>query len=245
MPDEKSVEHLLAILDKKVVFLKSQLPRQAPLLIPKPKDPSKSTHLIDPLRALHLREACFHRIVELAESACDAFKNGNTVAGYLLVRAFMEAFALFWFFMDTAKDALKDGDCEKLREVLRRMLVGSRISQVKENLGQTLGGNSPEKGLDPISVPNLIKHVTKELPPFGEHYDFLCEVSHPNAMGLIKAYVKNDWDQRVAHFGKEFGSFNGHLASDLENFLLCLDAYSAMFNESLEVLMRFAQRCET
>lgn len=55
MIKEKTVKELLDDLQKMVYILRSRLPKEAPLFF------SKS---IDPLRGLHLREACIHRIVE-------------------------------------------------------------------------------------------------------------------------------------------------------------------------------------
>ncbi len=85
MTKEKTVPELLDDLQNISSLLKASLPREAPLFF------SKS---IDQVRALHLREACMHRISELVESACDAFKKGNAMSGYILARAIMETFAL-------------------------------------------------------------------------------------------------------------------------------------------------------
>ena len=122
MIKEKTSKELLNDLQDIVNILKSSLLKEAPIFI------SKS---IDPARALHLREACFHRITELAESACDAFRNGNNVVGYLLARAIMETFALFWYFLDEVRDALKDEDIVDLRAVLTRMMAGAKAGKAK------------------------------------------------------------------------------------------------------------------
>jgi hypothetical protein len=58
--DQQYLETLKGI----VTILETSLPREIPL------DISKT---IDPCRAHILREACLHRIAELASSACDAF----------------------------------------------------------------------------------------------------------------------------------------------------------------------------
>ena len=123
MIQEKKSKELLGDLREIVNILKSNLPKEAPIFIFKS---------IDPARALHLREACFHRITELAESACDAFKKENKVSGYLLARAIMETFAFFWYFVDEVRGALKDEDIEGLRMVLTRMMVGAKFKKAKD-----------------------------------------------------------------------------------------------------------------
>lgn len=237
MIKEKTIKELLDDLQGIVDLLKESLPKEAPLFI------SKS---IDPVRALHLREACIHRIAELAESACDAFKKGNNVTGYLLARAIVETFALFWYFVDEVRDALKDGDVEDLRKVLTRIMVGARVEAAKDSIAETLGKTKKElgKSLDPVHVMDCIRYVAEEIPPFMEHYEFLCEVSHSNAAGLLKAYVKNDWDRKMAYFGKEHGSFGTHLESDLQALVVSLEGFMDLYDDSAGVLKGFMKICD-
>ncbi len=238
MTQEKSIPELLDGLQSIVDTLKSSLPKEAPIII------SKS---VDPSRALHLREACVHRIAELAESACDAFKKGSHVSGYLLVRASMETIALFWYFVDEVRDALKNGDIEDLRKVLTRMLMGVKLEAARDAIAKVTQKTRAElgKSLDPIHVMDLLRHVEKEVPSFMEHYDFLCEVSHPNAAGLIKAYVRNDWEKKVVYFGKEEGCFESHLPSDLKGFIACLECYMDLYDKSAGILTRFISLSES
>ena len=216
--------------------LKGSLPKEAPLFF--------SSH-IDPVRALHLREACIHRITELAGSACDEFKKGNLVSGYVLTRAVMETFALFWYFIDKLRDALKDGAVKELREILTRMLLGVKPVEKQEKLKKVfeeVGEESP-KQLSPIHVAKLLEYIKKKLPPYGELYDYLSEVTHPNAMGLKKAYIRYDWDKKMAYFGKERGQFGSHLGLDLEAFIIWLEGFIGLYNESAELLAKFQGLC--
>ncbi len=238
MIKEKTVTELLDDLQSIVdCYLKPCLPKEVPIFI--------STS-IDPAKALQLREACFHRITELADSACDAFKKGNLVSGYLLARAIMETFALFWYFLDEVRGALKEGDVEHLREVLKRMLVGAKIEKAREVFAEILEKTKEEigKSLDPIHVMDLMRHVSKEIPSFLGVYEHLCEVSHPNAAGLIKAYVRNDWDKGTVYFGKEFGRFGSHLESDLQALIISLEIFMDLYDESALLLKRFQELSE-
>ncbi|MEI8301239.1 MAG: hypothetical protein WCG10_06510 [Chlamydiota bacterium] len=80
---DKIIDDLLKDLEHMLHALKDNLSKHAPIFVgASPKfHPS-----LDPVRALHLREACLHRITELAESAYDAFKKGSLVAAFLRTR---------------------------------------------------------------------------------------------------------------------------------------------------------------
>ena len=100
------------------------------------------------------------------------------------------------------------------------------------------------KSLDPIHIMDLLRHVAKKIPPFMDHYEFLSEVSHPNAAGLLKAYVKNDWGKKTAYFGKEHGSFGSHLESDLQALIVSLKGFMNLYDDSSLLLQDFMQLCE-
>lgn len=229
MTKEKALGDLLEDLQNMVITLKSSLPKESSLIIPKPTDP---------LQILHLREACYHRITELADSACSAFKQTNMAAGYLLAKAIMETFALFWCFVDQLKNALKHDDLEGLRGVLARMAIGVKVYEGEEQESKAFDQNreSIDWLLTPMHVTEFMKHVAQEIPPFKDQYDYLCEMVHPNSLGLIRAYVKNDWDRGVSYFGKEQGRLGGHLESDLEGLLLVLEGFMTRYRESEELL---------
>lgn len=223
--EERSVDDLLEDLRVIVETLKVSLPTEAPLFLSK---------AIDPSRALLLREACFHRITELAESAYDAFVKKNYVPSYLLSRAVMETMALFWYFYHKLADAIKTQNLDDIRRMLSKALAGAKAEQAKE------AGWS----LDPVHVLKLIQHVAKDIPPFADHYDFLSEVAHPNAAGLIKAFVHIDWDRRVIHFGKEHGKLKSFLEFDLAALETNLNVFIDLYDRSAALLERFQEFCE-
>ncbi|NNM43059.1 MAG: hypothetical protein HKM07_01785 [Chlamydiae bacterium] len=223
--EEKTTGELLQELSEIVEILKVSLPKEAPLFFSK---------AIDPCRALHLREACFHRVTELAESAYEAFLKKNTVVGYILLRSIMETVALFWYFYDKITDAIKTQDVHRIREMLSKALAGAKAAKAKE------AGWS----LDPVHILKLIRHVAKATPPFEDHYDFLSEVAHPNAAGLISAYVKNDWDKKIAYFGKEHGKLGSVLAFDLGALIVILNSFMDLYDRSAQQLEKFQEICE-
>ncbi len=237
MIKEKTVKELLGDLQKVVYALQARSPKEAPLFF------SKS---IDPLRGLHLREACFHRIAELAESTYEAFKKENLATGYLLAQAIVETMALFWHFLDEVRDALKNEDSEHLREILTRILVGTKAEKTKDDAeaGWEEVEEVMEKPLGLVHPIDLIKHISKAYPPFLDIYDYLCEVSHPGVDGLIKAYTRNDWEARMVFFGKGQGKFGSHLQSDLEALMLMLAHFMDLYDESERLLEKFMRLCE-
>ncbi|MBS0606790.1 MAG: hypothetical protein JSR57_07565 [Verrucomicrobia bacterium] len=223
--EDKSKDELLEDLRVIIETLKASLPTEAPLIF---------SNAIDPARALHLREACLHRIAELAESAYDAFVKKNYVPAYLLSRAVMETLALFWYFCDKLEDAIKTQDLEHIREMLSKALTGAKAAKAKE-VGYSL---------DPIHILKLIRHVAKFAPPFEHHYDFLSEVSHPNAAGLTSAYVRIDRDRKMVYFGKEHGRFVSLLELDLRALATNLNAFMDLYDRSAEQFKKFQELCE-
>lgn len=159
----------------------------------------------------------------------------------------METFALFWYFMDKVSAALKVGDVEDLRVILTRMMVGARVEKAKDVIVEGLEKTKEEMGksLDPVHVMDLIRYVSKKIPPFMDHYEFLCEVSHPNAAGLLKAYVRNDWDKGIVYFGKENSGFSGHLGSDLQALIVSLEGFMDLYDDSASILGSFAALSES
>ena len=236
---EISNDELMSEFSALVATLQANLPSSAPMFL---------SNVNDPCRALHLREACLHRVTELAESSLDAFKKNNNVAGYLLARAIMETVALFIYFLDKTEDAVASGDVKQIQEVLTHMLIGTKskmigagIKKAFEDAGEEIPNS---KLLDPIHVMDLIKHVSQKIPPYAQIYDFLSEVAHPNALGLVRTYVKIDWAQKIAYFGKEHGELGSHLESDLETIVLVLRIFIIRYNESAVMLEKLQHICE-
>lgn len=235
MTQEKSVLELLDDLQNIVDALKANLPKEAPLVIPKSTDPKKASHLIDPLRVVHLREACYHRVFELADSGCEALKKGDIVVAYLLMRAVMETLAIFWYFVDHVEKALNYGDMKDLRKILSQMAVGVKSETGKTALQAALAKESIEVEeilFSPVHVLKLIDQMGKTIPAFKDQYEFLCEVAYPNSMGLLKAYVKNDWELGVTYFGKDDGELGSHLPSDIEALIVFLEGFIDLYDQS-------------
>ena len=230
MIKEKKLKDLLDELQGIVNSLKVKLPKEAPLFI---------SSSIDPLRILFLREACFHRITELSESACDAFKKENLITGYVLAQAVMEVSALFLYLISAVQGALRDGDVEALKEILIRMFVGINSKKKLDSFEEIDGARIFERVQNPISVSVLMKYVTENLSSFKDLYDCFNEVAQPNTMNFIKAYVRGDRSKKMTYFGKEQGKLGGHLESDIQVLISCLEDFMDIYNQFARLVVSF------
>ena len=230
MVKEKKLKDLLDELQGIVNSLKVKLPKETPFFI---------SSSIDPLRILFLREACFHRIAELSDSACDAFKKESLITGYVLAQAVMEVLALFLYLIDVVQGALKDGDVESLKKILVEAFVEGFSRKKMGTLEEIEGEEVSTKLLNPISVSVLMKHMAENLPSFKDLYDCFNEVAQPNAMNFIKAYVRIDRSKRVSYFGKEQGLLGGHLESDIQLLISCLEDFMEMYNQFARLVVSF------
>ncbi len=101
MAPESEQSYLKALKDS-IDTLENSLPWEIPLVISK---------AIDPCRAHVLREACLHRITELAGSTYDAFQKNKLITAFTLCRSVMETESLFWEFTTLLEYALKEKIC--------------------------------------------------------------------------------------------------------------------------------------
>ncbi len=230
MIKEKNLKNLLDELQGIVNSFKVKLPKETPLFI---------ASSIDPLRILFLREACFHRIAELSESTYEAFKKENLIAGYVLAQAVMEVFALFLYMIGAVQGALRDGDVEALKEILVRIFIGINSKKKLDSFEEIEGARIFEKMSNPSSVSVLMKYVTENLSSFKDLYDCFNEVAQPNAMNFIKAYVRSDRSKKMTYFGKEQGKLGGHLESDIQVLISCLEDFMDMYNQFARLVVSF------
>jgi len=204
--------------------LKNSLPTEAPLLISK---------AIDPSRALILREACLHRICELAESAYEDFAKDRLVAAFIMARAIMETESLFWAFLDEIEQSLKNKNIDEIRAFLSKALAGVKATQAKE-MGREL---------DPLHVLKLVRDkMGKKITHYYNQYEALSEFSHPNAAGLNETYARIDWDQQKVFFGINKERVHANLA--LPPLVGSIEAFLYKYDESAKLLEEFVNLCE-
>jgi hypothetical protein len=224
MASENDHFYLEEALKDIVAILKNSLPREIPLAISK---------AIDPCRAHVLREACLHRIAELADSAYDAFRKNKLITAFTLCRSVMETEALFWEFITMLENALEKKSISKVRKFLTKAMMGAKV--------QTGNGIS---SMTPHHVLTLVRDgMGKQIKGYFNQYEFLSEFAHPNAAGVIKAYVQLDWEKHVAYLGLNQEKIFPDLA--LPKLVGSLQAFIQCYDNSAKLLSQFISLCES
>jgi hypothetical protein len=214
----------LETLKDSVAVLENSLPKEIPLAISK---------AIDPCRAHVFREACLHRMAELAGSAYDAFHKNTLITAFTLCRSVMETEALFWEFITMLETALEKKSISKIRKFLTKAMLGVKIP--------TGDGTS---SMTPHHVLTLVRDgMGKHIKGYFNQYEFLSEFAHPNAAGVIKAYVKLDWEKHVAYLGLNQEKISPDLA--LPKLVGSLQAFIQIYNNSAKLLSQFIPLCES
>ncbi|HEY2810000.1 MAG TPA: hypothetical protein VGJ00_01215 [Rhabdochlamydiaceae bacterium] len=223
MAPESEQSYLKALKDS-IDTLKNSLPWEIPLVISK---------AIDPCRAHVLREACLHRITELAGSTYDAFQKNKLITAFTLCRSVMETESLFWEFTTLLEDALKKKSVSKIRKFLTKAMLGAKI--------QTRDGTS---SMTPHHILTLVRDgLGKQVKGYFNQYEFLSEFAHPNAAGVIKAYVQLDWEKHVAYLGLNQNKIFPDLA--LPTLVVSLQAFIRCYDNSAQLLSQFIPLCES
>ena len=175
--------------------------------------------------ALCIREVMLYRVSELADAAFACYQKDQLVASATLARALFESFALLYWIFKEMKHAVKDGSSSKVKEIIRKALIGTR------------DGSS---ALDAHNVLKAIDFVTKDVASYRMLYGKLCEIAHPNYGGGLGAYAKFNkekvwWEFRTSRLPKPL--ILGPLVGTLEAFI---DYYDRM----MPLIKQFAALCD-
>lgn len=168
-------------LKQKIKNLKENLPTHIPINI----SPN-----IDVVRAADLRECLYHRLVELTDSVYEECQQGRLIAAIILQRAYMETQALFNALITKLEQALSSNNFDELQKFLTKALRGARSKIATEQF------NRPES----INILTCIENMNKKIPNYSDHYEHLCEFSHPNSAGVNRSYSNIDWDNGKIDF---------------------------------------------
>lgn len=127
------------------------------------------------LKAYVIRAGLLHRIADLVGSAIDLYKQRKDLPAFVLTRAALETFALFYYFIKNTETAVNSGKVQELDDILMRLLFGSR------NAGDAAKA---------INILTAVDRLDKDIEGIRAMYDDLCEIAHPNWMGTVGHYGK-------------------------------------------------------
>lgn len=145
-----------------------------------------------PYDLLCLREALTWRTVEVGGAARGAIVAGDFAVAIILGRSLTESVALLWALRDLLanRDPIKGIDADKLM----RMQFGMKATSFEDN--------KPT----PINILTHLDRLDKEVPGIRRAYDNLSEVAHPNWMGVLNHFAKQDLPNSITRFGRGFES---------------------------------------
>src|SRR6266481_3877110 len=83
-----------------------------------------------PFKALCCQAGYLWRIEELGRSACDSLDKGDVVASIVLTRSLIETACALWHLKEIIARQVESGVEPSLDELIMRLLVGSKISDL-------------------------------------------------------------------------------------------------------------------
>ncbi|MCJ7767233.1 soluble NSF attachment family protein [Candidatus Bathyarchaeota archaeon] len=127
------------------------------------------------LKAYLIRAGLLHRTADLAGAAIDLYSQHKDLPAFVLTRAALETFALFYYFIKKLEEAVISGKVQDLDETLMRLLFGAR---------------NADNDVKAINVLTAVDRLDKDVNGTRRMYDELCEIGHPNWMGTLGHYGK-------------------------------------------------------
>ncbi len=195
-------------------------------------DPAAISHKAKiPFKALSLREALFHRITELADSAIGFLaSDGKAVSGFILTRAAYETMAMLFVLHSNIKSVVEAKAVGDFDEYIMTHTFGWR-----------------KKGDDSLpTMPNILKAIDKVDNFFDGHfrreYEAISDYCHPNCAGVHSSYVKYNKDDIYAEIGSQFTNVETvHAAGTL---LANLEMFEYFYNDISTFMKDFIDICE-
>jgi len=127
------------------------------------------------LKAYLIRAGLLHRTADLVGAAIVLFKKRKDVPAFILTRASLETFALYYYFIEKVKTAIDSGKVKELDDILMRILFGAR--------------NAKDE-VEAINILTVIDKLNRDVDGLRSMYDDLSEIAHPNWMGTVGHYGK-------------------------------------------------------
>jgi hypothetical protein len=136
------------------------------------------------LKAYLIRAGLLHRTADLAGAAIDLYRQRKDLPAFVLTRAVLETFALFYYFIKKLEEAVNSGKVQDVDETLMQLLFGARNADDAKA----------------INVLTAVDRLDKDVNDIREYYDVLCEIAHPNWMGTFGHYGKAVESPYTLHF---------------------------------------------
>jgi hypothetical protein len=182
-----------------------------------------------PFKAMEFREALFHRVAELSETALELYKKEDRIiSAFLITRAVHETTALFYWFYEKLNQTTKNNELGNFDNFIMRTMFGWRLEDD-----------------DFPKAPNILTAVdklNKIIDQFRFGYERLSEYCHPNYSGVLGAYATTDRKTAITYFGKDFSRLSPKIG--LQSLIGSIILFNYYYNESAELMPKFIKICE-
>ena len=134
----------------------------------------------------------FGRVTNLANNYCEAINKEETLVAAIIGRALLESISHFHYLLYEISNYLKLKKYGRVNYILARYMLGGDH-----------GFEGDGKKLDKIHVNDSIRLMDKTYKFVSEIHNWLCEFSHPNALGSCLMFSRsNEQDQKVRFYQK-------------------------------------------
>ncbi len=180
-----------------------------------------------PFKAVSLREALLHRLVDLSCVAYDLYMRDKSIPAFIMTRAVMETQALLF----------------SLHKKIKKVVAAEQLGDVDAFLMDALLGW--RDGSMPAKAPNILKavdEVDRTFTGYRKLYENISEFVHPNWSGCHGAYAKINKKNYTVDLGSEFSEVPTIIG--LSALKASLAAFKYYYNDLAELLPAFIEICD-
>lgn len=162
-------------------------------------------------------QVSLHRVVDLATNACNNWNNGFPGTSFILTRCIFENCAYIYDLYFQTKRFIEEKKFSDCDELIMKITFGSRV-----------------KGVDMPEMPNVLTSIdklNKVIPQFRNHFDHMCDLTHPNYLGMFNLYCKDLQNDFISHISKGNGVNQGNFNIFVISLLAVLNTFLAYFHK--------------
>ncbi|MBC7543777.1 MAG: hypothetical protein H7338_13710 [Candidatus Sericytochromatia bacterium] len=182
-----------------------------------------------PFKVVAFSEALLWRSADLGRVSLSLFKAEEGMPACIIARSLIECGALFWYVAGLVRSAIKLKTVNVIDEKIRQLLLGSRDRTTE---------------VAALNVVTVIEKIGREHSFFKEQYEALCEIAHPNWIGVSGLFSKIDGKNIWVDFAKY-----RRCSDDIKDYGLC-SLNSALYfvathhREISDLMPEFVALCE-
>jgi len=215
--------------------LYQQLPRPPRTLTTILDSRTRSVLIPDKARVAQYVLLC--RMIDLAESTIELYRNGRRNSAFILTRAIFETTALLFLIYERLERIVETNKLGDIDLFLSRIVAGGKSDSTPEWI--------PGVPAKAINIGKAIERLDKKFKLKGRgmasDYGFLCDFTHPNSPGGILSYAK--WEKKndilVFWFSVSHKPFPQHLGFGLVCLCMCLDIFNHYYQKMEDVVQGF------